>query len=249
MNEAQAAFTDEELTAYLDGEADADLHARVQLALASDAVLSDRLQSLDLPAAALRDAFSPEVLGAPQMPEGLLPAPRETRTPLRLVASIAVAFGLGVVSSYMLQPGPQPAKEPGWKAVVASYQSLYVTDTVDIAAQAPEITADVLTGFGGSHGIDLSPAQTVEGLEFKRAQLLGFKGKPLLQMAYLAPGGVPVALCIIRSNGDDKPMQSEVLAEMATASWVSDGVGYLLIGGQDQEFINSVAEDIRGNLG
>ena len=249
MNEAQAAFTDEELTAYLDGEADAALRDRVELALTSDAALAQRLQALDLPVAALRDAFSPEALGAPQMPETLIPAPRETRTPLRLVAGLALTFGLGVLSTYLLQPGPQPVKAPGWKAVVASYQSLYITDTVANAKQSPDAAAEVLAGFGSGHGVDLSPAQSVAGLEFKRAQLLGFKGKPLLQMAYLGPDGVPVAFCITRSSGDDKPMQSEVLAGMAAASWVSDGVGYLVIGGQDQGFVDAVAEDIRGKLG
>ena len=249
MNEAQAAFTDEELTAYLDGEADAALRDRVELALTSDAVLAQRLQALDLPAVVLRDAFSTEALGAPELPAGLIPAPHEPRTPLRLVAGLALAFGLGVLSAYMLQSGPQPAKAPGWKAVVASYQSLYITDTVANAAQSPEATAEVLAGFGSGHGVDLSPAQSVDGLEFKRAQMLGFKGKPLLQMAYLAPGGVPVAFCITRSSGDDKPMQSEVLAGMAAASWVIDGVGYLVIGGKDQGFVDAVAEDIRGKLG
>ncbi len=249
MNEAQAAFTDEELTAYLDGEADAALRSRVELALTSDAALAQRLQTLDLPVAALRDVFSTAALGAPQMPDGLIPASRPARAPLRLVAGLAMAFGLGVLSTYMLHPGPQPQKAPGWKAVVASYQSLYITDTVVNAGQPTEVTAEVLDGFSSGHGVDLSPAQTVEGLEFKRAQLLGFKGKPLLQMAYLDPDGVPVAFCIIRSSGADKAMQSEVLAGMAAASWVSDGIGYLVIGGQDQSFVDGVAADLQGKLG
>jgi len=249
MNEAQAAFTDEELTAYLDGEADTGLRSRVELALTSDAALAQRLQALDLPMAALRNAFSSEALGAPHMPAELIPARSESRAQLRLAAGLALAFGLGVLSTYMLQPGPQPQTAPGWKAVVASYQALYVTGTVVNAAQPPEAAAEVLAGFGSGHGIDLSPAQSVPGLEFKRVQLLGFKGKPLLQMAYLGPDGVPVAFCITRSSGEDKPMQSEVLGGMATASWVRDGVGYLVIGGQDQGFVDAVAADIQGRLG
>ncbi|MEX0317730.1 MAG: anti-sigma factor [Ruegeria sp.] len=246
MNRAQATFSDEELTAYLDGEADAPLRDRIDQALADDPALAEQLQGLELPLDAMRDALSADMLGAPAMPAGLLPAPQPRRAPLALVASVALAFGLGALSTYLLQPKAQP---PGWKAVVASYQSLYVTDTVADAAQPPEMTAQVLAGFGADHGVDLTPAQSVQGLEFKRAQILGFRGKPLLQMAYLGENGVPVAFCITRSKGEDRGPQNETLAGLAATSWVSNGVGYLVIGGQDQDVTETLAKELIQQLG
>ncbi|EBA16959.1 hypothetical protein RSK20926_08317 [Roseobacter sp. SK209-2-6] len=249
MSEAQAAFNDEELTAFLDGEADAALASQIEAALRTDPLLQQRFQALDIPLAALQEGFSTQSLQAPALPTGLLPEPQKTQAPMQMVAGFALAFGLGALSVFMLQPGAEPVKAPGWKAVVASYQSLYTAETVAGAAQPLEVTTKVLAEFGSTHSVDLVPAQSVEGLEFKRAQLLGFKGKPLLQMAYIGPDGAPIAFCVTRSNGDNSAMQSESLAGMAAASWVENGVGYLVIGGQDQGFVDAVAADIRGRLG
>lgn len=245
MNAVPATFTDEDLTAYLDGEADSALRQGIESALASDARLEGRLRALDIPLGAMRGALSPAALSAPEMPRNLLPTPFTSHTRLSLVAALALAAALGALGAYMWRP----AASPGWMDVVASYQSLYVTETVANANQPPDMTAEVLAGFGSDHGIDLTPAQSVDGLDFKRAQILGFKGKPLLQMAYLSEDDVPFAFCITRFAGEDRGPRTETLEGLSATSWVKDGIGYLVIGGQDDATVSSAASEIIERLG
>jgi|TARA_B110000908_G_scaffold149043_1_gene182009 hypothetical protein len=72
---------------------------------------------------------------------------------------------------------------------------------------------------------------------------LGFKGKPLVQLAFVRADGTPIALCIIKANTkDSKPINSEELFGMAAASWNSDRRAYFLIGGETAPTTQSEAK-------
>ncbi|AHD03303.1 hypothetical protein [Leisingera methylohalidivorans] len=88
------------------------------------------------------------------------------------------------------------------------HQSFCIIYAVVNAGQSTGVTAEVLAGFSSGQSVDPSPAQSAKRLEFKCAQLLGFNGKPLLQMAYLDPDGVPVAFCVTCSAGAGKAVQA-----------------------------------------
>ena len=62
-------FSDEELTAFLDGEAPDDLRSDIDQALQHDAGLSDRLARLDIPVPALISAFDQILHQSPQPPD------------------------------------------------------------------------------------------------------------------------------------------------------------------------------------
>ena len=76
----------------------------------------------------------------------------------------------------------------------------------------------------------------------KRAQVLGFRGKPLVQIAYLRNDGTPVALCIIPAGPDAKGVSMGAAEGLDVARWNTPGYGFLLIGGQDGEPLAREAE-------
>ena len=96
--------------------------------------------------------------------------------------------------------------------------------------------------------MDLRPAVELDGLEFKRAQLLAIEGRPLIQMAYLDAAGQPFAFCAVRLDDADQSILSEMSHGLATASWVNDGVGFVLIGGDDVEAVTALTDGLRRSL-
>ncbi len=98
--------------------------------------------------------------------------------------------GVGVIAAIGVTWSTWQTQEEGWRDVVANYQSLYVTETL---AQVDQQRAD-LKRLSGALGIDLTALPEVEGLSFKRAQQLGFNGRPLAQLTFLTAEGGPVAL-------------------------------------------------------
>jgi len=240
-------ISDELLTAFLDGELAAEDHTRVEAAVADDPKLQARLSELDIPMAPLRDGFASMLT---QAPDTLLPpgAPtKDVRFPTviagcALAAGITVgAFGLSLFSS------PASPASPGWMDYVASYQALYSTQTLESVSQTPGQKADQLTIVSDAVGRPLAQAQTLPGMKFKRAQVLGFRGKPLVQLAYLTPDGVPMALCII-AKAESKELNLIELEDMQSAAW-SDGThAYLLIGGDDPELVKNAAEYLQTTL-
>ena len=244
-------YTDEILVAYLDGELEPSQCADIEAALAQDAGLAERLADLSFSVAALSQALSPEALGVPAFPD-LPDEPEEVEAPAprramgkAIPLAMAASFLLGAMLTVVLQPEPA---QPGWREAVASYQALYATETLAQAEQSTDETARVLTRATETIGAQMQAAQTIEGLEFKRAQMLAMNGKPLLQMAYLAADGTPYALCVIKSAKPSGEVQSFTSHDLAGASWVKDGVGYLLIGGQDAQFVRDLSQELSQTL-
>ncbi|CUH79574.1 putative transmembrane transcriptional regulator (anti-sigma factor) [Tritonibacter multivorans] len=248
MTQAHETFSDEDLTAFLDGEAEGDLSARIDAALLSDAQLVARLERLVIPVDDIRAAFAVEGLAPPTAPD--LPAQTWIQ-PMAMAASVVLALGIGALGGYSFKPdtpAPVVAQKSGWIAAVASYQALYATETLAGKFQAPEQTDATLAGFEDRIGVDLVAATDVQGLDFKRAQILSYNGKPLMQMAYLDDGGVPFALCVIGSGAEARAMKDQIAEGLAASSWIVDGVGYLVIGGDDPALTRAYAEAFRAQL-
>lgn len=246
-----ATFSDDDLTAFLDGEADARLHAAISDSLETDAALEERLASLDVPMAAIAEAFEGLLIHAPAMPAMAtgMAAPSEGKAArtgwgLRfglfatgLVAGLSVAMVTGLGT-----PVPEPR---GWVSYVASYQALYSPATLNIPDPSSEQAAEQLATASNAIGFDLSSLPQAQGLTFKRAQILGFNGKPLIQIAFARADGTPVALCIIPAGPDAADLDMGSAEGLDTARWNAAGFGFLLIGGQDQNPLAREAETFR----
>lgn len=92
------------------------------------------------------------------------------------------------------------------------------------------VSSAVIDAFASRHGLSLDGVKDLDGLTFKRAQMLGFGGKPLLQLAYVTDRGVPVALCIVGVDDTDRMAQAGRHFGLASVDWVNQGTGFVLIG-------------------
>ncbi|WP_299685392.1 hypothetical protein [uncultured Tateyamaria sp.] len=240
-------FTDEELTAFLDGEADDALATAIGEALETDTALGERLASLDIPMAELAEAYNALLDDAPPMP-ALPAAPSAADAAPRFGWGWGIGtFGTGIAAGLAMAlftgfGQPQPAPPPGWAAFVASYQSLYTPETLASVTTTDAERAAQLQTVSAALGLDLTSLPDAEGLTFKRAQVLGFNGKPLVQLAYQRADGTPVALCIIPAGPDGKPVSMGAAQGMELARWNTPGYGFLLIGGQDQAPLQTEAD-------
>ncbi|MEM6372442.1 MAG: hypothetical protein AAF727_06650 [Pseudomonadota bacterium] len=250
---APRAFSDEDLTAFLDGEADAALEAEISAALEKDAALADRMAGLDVPMDALRDAFDGMLASAPPMPDLTPAAPKSAPAPEPANANRRPSwvlgfgtFGTGLAAGLAMAlftgfGTPEPAPR-GWVSFVASYQSLYTTQTLAAIDTSPQEATAQLASISDPIGIDLTSVPDAQGLTFKRAQLLNFNGKPLVQISYLRDDGTPVALCIIPAGPDTQGLSMGAAEGLDVARWNTPGYGFLLIGGADGAPLEREAE-------
>ena len=230
--------SDEDLTAFLDGEAPAALAQEIETARKTDRSLGARLDSLQFDLAGLKAQADDMLASAPAQ---ILPQPIPDRAlgPIAgAIAALVVGLALGVTLAN------RPAAQPGWMEYVAAYQALYVQGTLSGVGSDPSS----LTRLSELLGRDLSPAQDAPDLVFKRAQQLGFNGQPLIQIAYLTETGAPMALCIIKKPGEERPITADLLEGMQAASWSDGEFAYLLIGGTDRALVQRGAAHFQARL-
>ena len=233
---------DRDLTAYLDGTLDAGRAREIEAQLAHDDALDARLRALDPLAPAVRAAM--DAAGAPQtaaVAAAPRPAPRSAGA-AALAAALVLGLGLGWGGSMVTQG----TEAPGWRMQVAQYQALYVPETV---AHAQTDTLDAQ--FDRADAALAAPLpravfKSVDGLELRRVQVLGFKGKPLIQIAYRDAAGTPFALCLMA--GEDDTRADEMLAGLASSSWSAGGQRFILIGGTDLDRVGALAAPLQSAL-
>lgn len=133
----------------------------------------------------------------------------------------------------------------GWRQAVADYQMLFTTESL-----TPDQGGDAALALASERvGLPLDPAtRAVSGLQFRRAQLLAFKDKPLVQLAYLGDGGVPVAFCIIASNKPEADTQYEVRNGLGIVHWIIGGYGLMVIGDLPEDRLTRIASDLRKSI-
>ncbi|MEO0991698.1 MAG: zf-HC2 domain-containing protein [Pseudomonadota bacterium] len=237
--------SDEMLTAYLDGELSDLEQSKIEMALDGDPALRARLDALEIPDDLLKSAFDNALSAAPAVPE--FEIQRNTRG-MKAPLGIAAALALGLVVGGFLATDSGDETGSDWKLAVANYQALYVHETLaatDLDADAAEQTLERLSA---QVGRDLSELGIVDGLDFRRAQLLGFEDAPLVQAAYLSDDQLPFAICVMPVETSDYRPRSEHLSGLAAAHWVEDGFGFLVIGGNSLSVVSDIAEDVSERL-
>ncbi|MEM1004754.1 MAG: hypothetical protein AAGK26_05200 [Pseudomonadota bacterium] len=230
-------FSDETLLAYLEGNLDADQSRAIEAAVETDAEpdLEQRLMALDPFAPAVRQVFETLPAQAPRvdMPE-TVPHSDQGGGFVRLVAVAATAAVAAVAITFW---ATRPA-EMGWAQQAAIYQSLYVPQTIASVDTSPATLdrqfAEAEAVLGRS--LNRDTLEALPGLNVKRAQILSFKGKPLIQVVFANEQGQPFAFCVIRQGpqAPNKDIRQAVLSGLATATWAADGYGYMVLGNDAQ---------------
>ncbi len=136
----------------------------------------------------------------------------------------------------------KPVKQ-GWRQSVAVYVSLFTTETLNRSATAASMVQQELATLSRDIGLPLPPnAIQVDGLAYKRGELLSLDNQPLVQLAYLYEGKTPVAFCIIRSSKGKKAMEFEQRNGLEVAYWRSDNFSFMVLGDLPKEALAEIAK-------
>ena len=238
-------FSDEQLTAYLDGEKNHTPHVEIETALKTDESLRSRLESLKMDTDALSSSMDSLLDLAPAAPKLEIVEKTQSDTSWMKSGLIAACAACFMIVSGILGYNISDRKIDDWREYVAAYHYLYITNTLANVEPDPAQRQIEIARIGDAIGkdIELESLKNFAGLDYKRAQILGYEGKPLAQMTFLSMLGDPIALCIIRSEtNSEKLIATMQMENMASASWAKDGYEYLIIGGKDEAMIKEAAE-------
>ncbi len=245
------------LRAFVDGELSPAERNRVEAVLGNNAELKREADDMHASRLPYRAAFDAQSL--PPMPAalqqhladlsaaaGVAALPPSSKSSHRNRFSM-VGMGIGVAAAFaagvMLNPGVFNGKQSSpetfsaanteaapWVPAIASYQTLYVRETVDQTTDNTEQAQTILRNFEAKEKAKLSVPNLVSaGLEFKRIQLLGFGDRQLVQMAYLPPEGKPGALCVLRSsNSKDAAPTAQRIENLSIVTWQKDQLAFVL---------------------
>ncbi|MEL6792256.1 MAG: hypothetical protein AAFP78_02295 [Pseudomonadota bacterium] len=249
------SVSDTELNDYLEGRLDAAAAERIEAMMLADPSLERRLMAMDDLSREVREAMARlpddariDAISAP-LAAPLTSSPQVAARPPRRWIGVAAAALIGLAVGWSGGVFTQ-SNAQDWRVEVAHYQALYTGDTLDgIDATDAEIEAQ-LARAAAMIGADLPKPElaAISGMELRRAQILGFADRPLAQIVYRAEGGAPIALCLTRTGGADAAISIAEMQGLAAASWAVDGVEYLLIGGDDADWIAGRAAEARAAL-
>lgn len=239
------SFGDKDLLAYLDG--DMALRDEIEAALAQDAELERRLMALDPMAGPVRAAFE-GIPAAGRLPtlEALEPT-AEVTAPARsglwkIAAALIVGVGLG--AGVVLSRGGDDLR---WQDQVAIYQALYVPETVARLVTDEATLAEQFDQADAALGLTLprDALSALDGLDLRRAQILGIEDAPLIQIVFANETGAPIAFCILRQNGTASATETETLSGLPVAHWSDGDFGYMLVGELGPDQMSMTAQQLR----
>lgn len=268
--------TDEQLVSYLDGELPAPDRDAISQRLAVEPELLDRLNLLKKGDRPFRDAFAPLLEQAPEaelkaaLEAQLKPVrkswtqridkavPSSRRLPLgwaAFAATLVIAFCVGLITGTRTdlaparQTGPVLSHAEAWRQAVASYQALYTYQTLADRPDNRDAQVRDLARVSRAIGVELPlEAVSVAPLKFKRAQILQFQGRRLVQLAYLY-GRKPFAVCIVKNNAADKAPKVEMRKGLTIVHWARDDRSFMVIGDVSEDEATRIAAELRARLG
>jgi len=158
---------------------------------------------------------------------------------MQLAAALLIGAVIGGGGVHLFRGSPAS----DWHMAVAEYQALYTTDTLKSLDSDPTVLRPQVTRAAAALGAHLAAdVLQVPDLQLKRAQILSFDQRPLVQFAYLDRAGTPIAFCATRSDPATAPMQVTTMDGLAVAFWSKGGFGYMVIGGRQTADIEAIAK-------
>ncbi|PWC83014.1 hypothetical protein TSH100_21690 [Azospirillum sp. TSH100] len=264
--------SDEDLTAFIDGELEEEHRARLLDLMERDPAVAARVEHLSRASLPFGEAFQPLLDAAPTADlqrrlDGMSvpPVAANADVPLtrrRLFGAIAASVAAGVLGDRMLvrllgagdgddlaDDDGGPDRERHWHGVVAQYMGLYTRETLGSSTPGRDAQSAQLAALNRPLNLSLTPeAVEVAGAEFRRAQILSYDDMPLAQITYLDPRSGPLALCILRRPGTVRGVEQEVRGGLSIAYWTGPDHAALLIGRLPPQELTAKAEAVRGRL-
>jgi anti-sigma factor RsiW len=255
MGQGRAAgITDEDLSAYLDGDLAPLRRAQLEAALRADPQLARRLAAYRAQEQGLRQMAS-STLDEP-VPERLLEAvrrprpsarPRGWRTMPKVAMPLAASLLVGIALGWLLHAGLQPAEDgllgPFVRQAVISHE-LFETGQELAELQAVE---------GGAL---LEEVQSPFRTPIRIPQLLGGAWRPVqvravegvdgpgIQIAYLGESGLTSLLIRQHSAQDDLLVRFAEVDGRAVLYWLDGPLIYALVGEGGEEELQGMARSV-----
>ncbi len=231
---------DARLVALVDGALPEAEAQALRAEIAADPDLQARLDALDVNLSSLSDQADALLADAPPMSEGA--APRGSLAGLAMAASVALALVLGGALI-----GSRLGGGEDWRDFAAAYHLLYQPETLAAPMQGDGGVAQVSEALGQ----DLSALADVEGLDFRRAQILGWQDQTLIQFAYLDANGRPVAVCIMENTDDIVGVSTSTAHRhgLATTTLMDRYVRVLVIGPDADTDTQALGQSVAAQLG
>lgn len=266
-----AYWTKDALTSFLDRELGDANAKQLEAALDAEPELAARLQALNFDRTELKDTFDALLDEAPafrpvQIPSGPVDTPAEQvstqsnvlrfyrKRPvqaLAFAASMVAAVYLGTQLAPNSGLGRDLAGQNDWLSMAAAYHALYDVETLAVVDNDGARISGELARVASQVGraLPMDALKQAEGLTLKRAQILAFEGRALVQVAYVTPAGEPVALCIFNIGTESAAVvELTRMHNMPAAKWTHGGHAFLLIGGTDPVLIEAAAEHFSTEL-
>jgi anti-sigma factor RsiW len=253
--------SDELLVAFLDGELGSPERERIETLIETDERVAERFELLARSNLPFAEAFQPLLDNAPaarleamlrEIPsiERKKAAGMGRRGFLSAAAACLVAgIGIDRATVYAHRELTKPDEGEEWRAVVAEYLALYTTETLSAPPGDRVAQAAQLSDVGSSLGLSLTPEKVaIPGLDFRRAQVLQYDGKPLAQIAYLDPETGPMALCIVPSRRGAAEPDMERRRGMNVVYWSNATHAFMLIGHDSADRMKELADSVREKL-
>ncbi|MEL6216422.1 MAG: hypothetical protein AAFQ99_12195 [Pseudomonadota bacterium] len=262
--EHEQNFSDQELTAFLDGQLDLSRASTLERRLGDDMALRGRLDVLTSGERAFSEAFAHLLEQAPRarLESSLrqaVTAARQTRQraargaaksnrwfamAASLLGAFVVGAGLGYVGAERPSQTVTATAAPGWRATVANYTRLYGDQTFPRGMEVNDAQrAKQLRQIEATFGLRTEVERLSEiGLQFRFSRILDFNGKPLGQLAFVDQNNTPMFYCIIASAKPDGEPKLEVVQDQQMVHWVDGQIGHLIIGRQDFENLEKIAQ-------
>ncbi len=170
-----------------------------------------------------------------------------------LAASFAFCFSIGYLvanwngqaDTALIQASDDQAD---WVKRVADYQTLYVENTVSSLVPNDAATTALLNKMEQTSELKTGvPDLSEHGYTFVRAQELGYKAEPLVQLVYYKPGKAPLALCYMPSDGESSAeLTIGEHEDLHTADWIHNGQRFVIVGSEPTHVMRRLYESALG---
>ena len=260
---------DERISAYIDGELNADERAEMERLLQDDAEARSSLDRMRAASAHARAKYSTSlenpvplslakaVMDAPEGRESTNVANKEpARTGWSgfqlLAASIVLLISAGAAGYIGFQSGARQAEpvvvaKRSWLDDIADYHRVYATEGRHLVEAGPEEAAHLEAWLGRRTNTPFKvPKLQNDGLEFAGGRLVVAAGRPVAQLIYKSGEGEIFALCFTNTGAPDEPITFKAtnFDDLDMISWKKSGSSFVVVGPAGSPIIEPVAKYI-----
>jgi len=254
---------DDVLTAYLDGELSPEERSALEAQVAADPSTKARLDALAASSRPYKQAFALVLDAAPRdrlgtlvnelAPRALPAAPRRLWMTAAAVVLFAAGIGIGLASRAPVPVAPTQAPTvgtapapaaPSWRQVVAEYLVLTTPDTLAVLPDNPGL-GEAVRAYAARLQLDVTADKLVMPMAaLKDVRLFDYRGRPLVEAAYLTDDAMAVAFCIILNGQPDVPPAFEQREGQNIVFWTSGGHGFMVAGKASRETLEATARQL-----